>query len=229
MLRVEGVGDARLLSQSSYTMRLWLRPDRMAQLGLDATDVASAAADPERADPGRPDRRAAAGLAAGVPVPGQGPGFPADGRGVRQHHPALQPGRLADPRAGCRAHRAGRAVVQHHHAHEQRPGRVPGRVPGHRRRRAAHGARHPRADGVAQGQLPARRRLRDLLRHHAADRGLDGGDHAHPGRSHGAGPDRGVPVPAELARDPDPDADRAGLADRDLRLSSRCWASRSTC
>jgi len=42
MLRVEGVGDARLLSQSSYTMRLWLKPDRMAQLGLDATDVASA-------------------------------------------------------------------------------------------------------------------------------------------------------------------------------------------
>ena len=42
MLRVKGVGDARLLSQSSYTMRLWLKPDRMAQLGLDATDVASA-------------------------------------------------------------------------------------------------------------------------------------------------------------------------------------------
>ena len=138
MLRVKGVGDARLLSQSSYTMRLWLRPDRMAQLGLDATDVAYRPANPERADPRRPDRRAAAGLAARIPVPGPGAGLPADRGGIRQRHPALQPGRIADPGAGRRPHRARRAVVQHQHAHERHAGRVPRRVPGHRRRRAAH-------------------------------------------------------------------------------------------
>jgi hydrophobe/amphiphile efflux-1 (HAE1) family protein len=42
VLRVPGVGDAQLLGQTDYSMRLWLKPDRMAQLGVDAADVIAA-------------------------------------------------------------------------------------------------------------------------------------------------------------------------------------------
>jgi HAE1 family hydrophobic/amphiphilic exporter-1 len=42
VLRVSGVGDAQLLGLTDYSMRLWLKPDRMAQLGIDAADILAA-------------------------------------------------------------------------------------------------------------------------------------------------------------------------------------------
>jgi HAE1 family hydrophobic/amphiphilic exporter-1 len=42
ILRVPGVAQADLIGGSEYGMRVWLRPDRMAQLGLSAPDVVSA-------------------------------------------------------------------------------------------------------------------------------------------------------------------------------------------
>lgn len=40
--RVKGVGDAALTGGSDYAMRIWLRPDRMAQLGVSTSDIAAA-------------------------------------------------------------------------------------------------------------------------------------------------------------------------------------------
>jgi len=40
--RVPGVGDAQILGAKDYSMRIWLQPDRMAQLGVTTTDIASA-------------------------------------------------------------------------------------------------------------------------------------------------------------------------------------------
>ena len=42
--RIPGVGDAQIFGALDYSMRIWLRPDRMAQLGVTATEVASAIA-----------------------------------------------------------------------------------------------------------------------------------------------------------------------------------------
>ena len=42
--RLPGVGDAQIFGAKDYSMRIWLRPDRMAQLGITATDVANAIA-----------------------------------------------------------------------------------------------------------------------------------------------------------------------------------------
>ena len=36
--RTKGVGDASLMGTQNYSMRVWLRPDRMAQLGVTARD-----------------------------------------------------------------------------------------------------------------------------------------------------------------------------------------------
>ena len=40
--RVPGVGDAQILGAKDYSMRIWLQPDRMAQLGVTTTDIANA-------------------------------------------------------------------------------------------------------------------------------------------------------------------------------------------
>ena len=40
--RVPGVADASIFGARDYSMRVWLRPDRMAQLGVTTTDVANA-------------------------------------------------------------------------------------------------------------------------------------------------------------------------------------------
>ncbi|SCY02173.1 efflux RND transporter permease subunit [Nitrosospira sp. Nsp13] len=40
--RTKGVGDALVFGGQDYSMRIWLRPDRMAQLGVTTTDIAVA-------------------------------------------------------------------------------------------------------------------------------------------------------------------------------------------
>ena len=40
--RLPGVGDAQIFGAKDYSMRIWLKPDRMAQLGITATDIANA-------------------------------------------------------------------------------------------------------------------------------------------------------------------------------------------
>jgi HAE1 family hydrophobic/amphiphilic exporter-1 len=42
ILRVKGVGDIRNLGSSDYSMRIWLKPDILARLGLTVTDVQNA-------------------------------------------------------------------------------------------------------------------------------------------------------------------------------------------
>jgi multidrug efflux pump len=40
--RVPGVGDASVFGQTDYSMRVWLKPDKLAEYGLTPTDVAQA-------------------------------------------------------------------------------------------------------------------------------------------------------------------------------------------
>src|SRR5690606_8648585 len=40
--RIKGVGDATIFGAQDYSMRIWLRPDKMAQLGVTTTDIATA-------------------------------------------------------------------------------------------------------------------------------------------------------------------------------------------
>jgi multidrug efflux pump len=42
--RVKGVGDATIFGGQDYSMRIWLRPDRMAQLGVTTSDISAAIA-----------------------------------------------------------------------------------------------------------------------------------------------------------------------------------------
>ncbi len=40
--RTKGVGEASLMGTQNYSMRIWQRPDRMAQLGVTTSDIAAA-------------------------------------------------------------------------------------------------------------------------------------------------------------------------------------------
>ncbi|MDR3187025.1 MAG: multidrug efflux RND transporter permease subunit [Holosporaceae bacterium] len=42
--RLEGVGDAVVMSGNDYSMRIWLKPDKLAKMSLSTSDVASAIA-----------------------------------------------------------------------------------------------------------------------------------------------------------------------------------------
>ena len=42
--RIKGVGDAIIFGGQDYSMRVWLRPDRMAQLGVTTSDISAAIA-----------------------------------------------------------------------------------------------------------------------------------------------------------------------------------------
>ncbi len=48
---IEGVGEARLGAAHTYAMRVWVNPDRMAELGITASDVAAAIQAQNRQNP----------------------------------------------------------------------------------------------------------------------------------------------------------------------------------
>src|SRR5580658_3387937 len=74
-----GVGDSRLSSQQVYSMRVWVDPDKMAKLGLTATDISDAVNAQNRQNP--------AGALGQAPSP----------TGTSFQYAVTAPGRLVDP------------------------------------------------------------------------------------------------------------------------------------
>ncbi len=74
-----GVGDSRLSSQQVYSMRVWVDPDKMAKLGLTATDISDAVNAQNRQNP--------AGALGEAPSP----------TGTAFQYAVTAPGRLVDP------------------------------------------------------------------------------------------------------------------------------------
>jgi hydrophobe/amphiphile efflux-1 (HAE1) family protein len=74
-----GVGDSRLSSQEVYSMRVWVDPDKMAKLGLTATDINNAISAQNRQNP--------AGALGQAPAPS----------GTAFQYAVTAPGRLVDP------------------------------------------------------------------------------------------------------------------------------------
>src|SRR3984957_2520959 len=74
-----GVGESRLSSQQVYSMRVWLNPDKMTELGITATDVSNAVQAQNRQNP--------SGAIGQAPSP----------RGTDFQYSVTAPGRLTDP------------------------------------------------------------------------------------------------------------------------------------
>ncbi len=76
---IAGVGDSRLASRQDYGMRIWINPDKMAKLGLTATDLNNSIQAQNRQNP--------AGSIGQSPVP----------NGTDFQYPVNATGRLLDP------------------------------------------------------------------------------------------------------------------------------------
>ena len=87
--RVKGVGDVRVFG-SDFGMRVWLKPDRMASLGITAADVAAGDPRAEPAGAGRPGRPAAGHARAELPVLAARAGPAHRGGGIRRRHRAAR-------------------------------------------------------------------------------------------------------------------------------------------
>ena len=58
LARVKGVSRVQVFG-GQYAMRVWVKPDKLAKLGVTAPEVISGHPDPEQREPGRTDRRRA--------------------------------------------------------------------------------------------------------------------------------------------------------------------------
>ena len=76
---LDGVGECRLGANQVYSMRVWVNPDRMAELGITASDISDAIQAQNRQNP--------AGSLGGPPAP----------RGTEFQYPITAPGRLVNP------------------------------------------------------------------------------------------------------------------------------------
>jgi multidrug efflux pump len=76
---IEGVGECRLGANQVYSMRVWVNPDRMAQLGITASDISEAIQAQNRQNP--------AGAV----------GQPPAAAGAEFQYPITAPGRLVTP------------------------------------------------------------------------------------------------------------------------------------
>ncbi len=76
---LHGVGESRLSSQQLYSMRIWINPDRMSTLGLNATDISNAIQAQNRQNP--------AGALGQAPSP----------KGTDFQYAVNAPGRLTNP------------------------------------------------------------------------------------------------------------------------------------
>ncbi len=239
LYRVRGVGEVRVFGASDYAMRIWIKPDRLAQLGLTVPDLLRAIQQQNNvnpagklgAEPGPPGREMT------YTVRAQGRLLTAEefGQIVVRSTPNASVVRLADV-----------ARIELGALNYQQRARINGQPgatiavfqsPGLERARRRRGRQ---ADhGRAPGSLPGRPRLPHHARHHPA------GHPGHP-RDPGDDPDRdaaghagGVRLPAELARHADPDDRGPGVAHRHLRglpaarvldqhavaCSASCWPS----
>ena len=93
LARLHGVGDIQVFGARDYSMRVWLNPERMAELDLTATDVVNAVAG-QNIQVASGSLEPAAGAQSGrLPAQRRDPG-PARGRApVREHHRQDRSGR----------------------------------------------------------------------------------------------------------------------------------------
>ena len=121
--RVRGVGDVKNFTAQDYTMRVWLRPDKLASLGITPQRHPERPQGAERPVARRPHRRRTRSAGAGNAV--QRPrARPAQGsQGVRGNHHPLQSRRLAGEDQGRGPRGTGRADLRIARPLEQVAGR----------------------------------------------------------------------------------------------------------
>ena len=163
---VEGVGEARLGAAQVYSMRIWVDPDRMAQLGVTASDINDAIRAQNRQNPagsiGQPP--SPTGTAFQYSVSAQGRLVTASEFGdiVLRAPPGHRPAAHSRHRPGG----TGAASLQRLQPRQRRPFGQPHHLPFARRQRGGHRRPRPPVLRKRQENLSRRPRLRHPVRLH---------------------------------------------------------------
>ena len=152
LYRVPGIGEVRLFGAGDYAMRIWVKPDRLAKLGLTVPDLIRAVQQQSTVNP--------SGQIGAQPAPsGQEMTYTVRAQGRLQTAEefggdcrAIEPGRLGCPPEGRRPHRAWRAQLPADRPRQRTAGLRGRRVPDARLERARGGRRRQEGDG---GSPPA--------------------------------------------------------------------------
>ena len=104
--RTKGVGSTMLIGQRDYSMRFWVRPDRLSRLGLTGNDLSSVIKEQNVVAPagqvGQPPAKAGTEFQYSINVKGR----LGDGRRVREHGDPDAARRIHPSNEGCFANRA---------------------------------------------------------------------------------------------------------------------------
>ena len=218
--RLPGRRQRADLRRLEFSMLIQLDPERMAQLGITASDVAAAVREQNATNPAGPTGARARSAGHRAHAAGDHAGPAQDSGGVRRHRGPGQGGWVHRPHPRHRQGRPGLAQLRPRRPAQRQPAATDAALPPPGRQRARRQGGGGQADGRAAAQLPAGRALQDPVRHHAVRHRLHQGSGEDAGRGDGAGDPGGVPLPAELARHADPDARGAG--ERHRHVSRAC-------
>ena len=106
-----GVGESRLASQQVYSMRVWVNPDKMTTLGLNATDISTAIQAQNRQNPAGAIGQAPSPQGTDFQYAVSAPGRLTDAFAVRRHRNPGAARRIAAARARYRASGTWRAEL----------------------------------------------------------------------------------------------------------------------
>ena len=163
LAKIEGIGSVQLFGSGDYAMRIWLNPQKIAELGLSADDVVTAVR--------RQNVQVAAGVVNGPPYSDKGQlqlPINVEGRlsdpeefGRDRHQ---EPERRGDPAQRRRAHRNRRLAIQPALAARQQAGGCDPDLPGAGLERDRNFQSRARDHGGLEEELPGRARLQHRLR-----------------------------------------------------------------
>ena len=217
--RIKGVGQINLFGGSDYAMRVWLRPDRIANLGVTVPDIVNAINQQNQLSPagqiGGPPAKAGTEYTYAVRTQGRLLDEGQFGDIIVRSNPDGSQVRLKDVARLELGTQLYNAIGP---PRRQAVGGDRG-LPdsGHQRARRSP-TRSRRTMEDLKSRFPPDLDYSDLARHDTAGHRRHHRDPAHARRSDHPRDHRRLRVPAELARDADPAADRAGLADRRVHV-----------
>ena len=217
LYRVPGVGEVRIFGAGDYAMRIWVKPDRLATMGLTVPDLARAIQQQSTVNP--------SGQLGAQPGPiGQEMTYTVRAQGRLQTPEEFGSIVLRSNPDGSVVRMKDVARIELGALNYQQIGRVNGQpgvgvavfqAPGSNALTVAQGVR--RAMNDLHAPVPGRSRLHLHARYHTPGVRRHQGHREDARGSPGARHLRRVPLPAELARHAHPDAGRAGVARRHLR------------
>ena len=220
--RIAGISDANVLGRK-YAMRIWIDPDRLANMKIAPTEVIQAIQ--------QENVQAAAGKIGGRPGPtGQDFELPITVKGRLEKAASSRRSSSARGDDGSIVRVKDVARVELSSENFETASYIDGKPAGGiliyqyaDANASGHHPQDPHGDGPPQEELSRRARLHDRVQHDRVRARKHQRGRAHAGRVVRAGDDRRVRVPPGLPRDDHSDAGDPGLAGRHVRGDGGLW------